>query len=794
MMNNNKILTVSYGTFSCTLEGFDDSFDTMKAIAEYFRDLAADDRYFGAEPPQPDAELLARIAEREVSRRVEAREQDGRIMLKAHEEAGESTAAEVATPQDQAPSPVAEAPDAAPVTAATTAAVAAAHAPAFVPEAVTEAPAIMETPASEPVAQMPDAVYAEPAAYAPETAGQTAWEAPLEEDVATEEPVAEEPIAAPAAPVAEVPVETFAAEIPDTAIAEVAPAPVSDAAAFFADSPAVDETFFEADANAPADHDSLTVAFDGPEPQQADIPEAEDTGAARVESIADRLARIRAVVSRHDDADAQVDVDYEEEVLENAGPTSEFSGIPMPDFSDADEELEGVAEQNDEEMLADVARDINEAFEADDVTASAGAVEEDLRDEEVDQDDLAAILQRIETGVPADDTEQEMGGADAAGDVKPLILTSEDSTESNETGTDHQDDDDTIVIADEAISDADPDGPAHAQDRNLFASDTDAGEYGDISEEAAVSEVVEGADAPVTEAETAHTEKEFVESADTETVSPVTARVMKVSTEELDAALESGELETLEADGAEQRARDSEADKPAARDTLPAIGEGSDEDVSRLMAEADHQMEEPEGATRRSAFAHLRAAVAARFADKTMATTEEDVRASADVYRSDLAEVVKPRRPVAEGPVRTDRPEASQAAPLKLVAEQRISEDEVPAAPVAPRRVAAAFAEDTDATQDTGFAAFAEEMGATKLPDLLEAAAAYMAFVEGQEQFSRPQLMTRVRQAEGGNFSREDGLRSFGQLLRAGKIEKMQGGRFAASEDIGYRPDERAAG
>jgi hypothetical protein len=264
-------------------------------------------------------------------------------------------------------------------------------------------------------------------------------------------------------------------------------------------------------------------------------------------------------------------------------------------------------------------------------------------------------------------------------------------------------------------------------------------------------------------------------------------------------------LEGLEADiDAEVRSSARKAVKMASPARAMLTEQSVEDDAtSRLLTQADSEMDEPEGNRRRTAIAHLRAAVAATKADRLLG--RKDASEEEEPYREDLANVVRPRRPqggaaaaaVAERPEEITRP-----APLKLVEEDRVGQEAPAPAPVRPRRVQRiAQAVPTPRTpapepevarnimdSAEGFIDYVAQTGATDLPDMLEAAAAYMTFVEERPHFSRPQLMTLVREAEEVETAREDRLRNFGRLLREGKIVKTAGGRFAASESISFKP------
>ena len=98
---------------------------------------------------------------------------------------------------------------------------------------------------------------------------------------------------------------------------------------------------------------------------------------------------------------------------------------------------------------------------------------------------------------------------------------------------------------------------------------------------------------------------------------------------------------------------------------------------------------------------------------------------------------------------------------------------------------------DTDASS---FSEFAESVGANQLHIFYINNTAYLTYVEGHNVFSRPMVMRMISSMEVEEFTREDSLRGFGQLLRENKIEKVSGGRFTASEEIGFKPQDRATG
>lgn len=679
MVESSKILTISYGTFSCTLEGFDDSFDTMKAIAEYFRDLAADDRYFGAEPPRPDADMLARIAEREIDRRVEARMESSGIVLRAAI-ADEARAA-------PAPQPIRAEAQPAPETATETAAE-----EMYVPP--------MPAPRDEPASVDAESVAAKLQRIRA-VVGRAATAGASEsyvEDLSLAEVVAD-PVVDQAyddegeEPVAEViaePVEAF----DEPVFEELA---VADAAEDF-----VAELAEEADL---ADEDGFVAT----EEILAEIPEEIHEDEVSEEDIAE----LEALIAAADDAEDLCEGDFDEVSEEDEAAVAKAEELDEDEDGWDEVEDDLAADGTIEEPISSKVFQLTEAMEAEDDAEEAYA--EDDADEEADVDLIAAIA--------AEDDAEE------APDLAVL------------------------------------DGLEELEAFNEF----DDGELSE-EDEAALLRDLAWADEDKAEAE---------EEADE----------MAFEDDDLEEDLEEDDLAPVE----------------SAREILGAEPDEYEAAMARIMSQTDVEMDQPENKVRRDAIAHLKAAYAATEAARALGETPGDDTEVRSAFRQDLDTVIRPVRRVprpesgAHRADRPDRPESPRVAPLRLVASQRVDIEPEPASPAAispvrPRRAEPVERPQAAAPRGAGsFADYAEEVGATSLAELLEAAAAYTYYVEGVDEFSRPQIMKKVRDLSPEDFNREDGLSSFGTLLRQGRIMKIRYGRFQVSEQTRFRPEPCAA-
>jgi len=75
---------------------------------------------------------------------------------------------------------------------------------------------------------------------------------------------------------------------------------------------------------------------------------------------------------------------------------------------------------------------------------------------------------------------------------------------------------------------------------------------------------------------------------------------------------------------------------------------------------------------------------------------------------------------------------------------------------------------------------------------MLEAAAAFATCIENRDQFTRPQLMRRLMATDlDRSITREDGLRSFGTLLRTGRIQKVGRGFYVLADTSPFLSEAR---
>lgn len=752
MTSESKILTVSYGTFSCTLEGFDNPFDTMKAIAEYFRDLAAQDRHFGAEPPPPDAAMLHRLAEREVSRLAAAKAEEA-ARLDAQPVALDG----VAAPRIQI-NPAGRRPT---------------HTPVVEPEA----PVAVETPVNEPSLQdvIPDGVAAK-----------------LARIRRSVNPAAE---AAPAA-------EAVLAEAAEPPVAEPAVAAAADALAFLAEAPV------EADAAPVAE----VLAEDDVPTEEVDLATATSDVAARLGAlIADGTPEPAAEEETADAglsvADLWVDAD---------APAAPAAAVADEDFdaaSLAEAEAELATSLDDPTLAALDVPALDEAdLDADDVAMLA-----QLDGTVFDEASLAAELDET---LP-EDQPVELSAAEAAL-VDPLpeldpVAAALDDLDDLPVALDAAPLADEVATPAEAVAEPAVEAPAEIAAEAAQAADLPAAEELPPAKTGARARRVNSRVVRIHPSEEAPGATRPLGGAETDEVSRLMQQAEEVMAEEENRRRQEA-LSRLKAAVVATEADRADIDYEAPR------ADANLDPYRDDLAEAIQPDPTPEPQPEPEVKPARRKSVIIRPADEPRPGTIRPGMISPPplvLVSEQRIDRVTPAAAPAPAPAPAAAPSMappspgigpSEGQPMVALRTGRLSGAIGAGAALATATMPARnlvlekpsygtaaeteedeeLAEDSKEIDEAGLAAFAETVGAKSMAEMLEAAAAYATCVEKRAQFTRPQLMRRMVASAGGKpVSREDGLRSFGTLLRTGRIEKVTRGHYTLADNSPYLAEAR---
>ena len=753
MTGASKILTVSYGTFSCTLEGFDDPFNTMKAIAEYFRDLAAEDRYFGAEPPVPDAAMLHRIAEREIHRRVEAKIQDNGVILRAGDADEAPALADLPRPV------VAEAPLMADTTSESVAArlqrIRAKH---------TAAPEVI----AAPVAEAQPATAAVPVAVAaPVPALTTAIEPTLADEYIEDEHAGEtgladlEDIRATDAPPANAPDQI---EVPDQIVQILDEAenahPVIDLTDQFADLPEAEDFVSQPDiADADADADAAILAglqSDLPEDiaaatqdagETVDLPEEFDTASVDFSDLED------------EDGDAFLDdmLDDADDLLSDADSAADAGDLGLDDallsrLSDAD-----VTAAADDTAMADADHSAS-------VDASAPVVSDD---------DMLARISGVVDGPVIDPVDQSDVDQQDEADPQPVVAAPRARAR---------------VIR---IRRADPvaaEEPAPQLAENSALSDE--AEAALQAELAALEAEINGDVAPAPVAPAAVAAAPSVKAAEPRRSVQTPAEDEAVNRLMDHANLEMGGEDTRRRQSAiahlKAAVAATEADRMVSGGQAPRAEERLEAYRSDLDRVVRPRRPVTEAAAQRTApVAPAPAQPQSRPTPLVLVSAQRIDRTPDETSAPRVVMPVRPRRVAVSptsAPDNAERPPMTAAPVMQDVDQTDLDDDDI----LLPDEAENVFAD------ATSFEDFADQLGAAQLSDLLEAAAVYCAEVLQRPEFSRPLVMRQIASLPGHtSATREDYLRGFGTLLRQGRIAKVKRGMFALTDRSPYLAEAR---